>query len=54
MRMEKTNGLSRRLDQKIEVIKDNQFYKLEKVVIDRPKVNIVKKIKKKLEIRMKK
>ena len=55
MRMEKTDGLSRRLDWKVVVdrdnknqvvIKDNWIHSLQEVVIEGPEVDIVKKIKK--------
>ena len=55
MRMRKTDGLSRRLDWKVSmdkdnenqvIIKDNWLYKLEKVIIEGPEVEIVEKIKK--------
>ena len=54
-RMEKANGLSRRLDQKVEVgknnknqvvVKDNWLYRLEEVIIEGPEVEIIEKIKK--------
>ena len=54
-KIEKINGLSRRLDWKVGVERDNKnqifikdywLYSLHEVVIDGPEVNIVKKIKK--------
>ena len=53
--MGKADRLSRRPDQKEEVdknnknqiiIKDNQFHRLEKVIIEGPEVDILEKIKK--------
>jgi len=53
--MEKANGLSRQLDWKVRVEKDNEnqivikdcwLHSLQEVLIDRPKVDIVEKIKK--------
>ena len=53
--MEKADGLSRRLDQKIDIdkdnenqiiIKDNWLHKLEEVIIEEPEVEIIEKIKK--------
>ena len=55
IRMEKVDGLSRRLDWKVEVdkdnknkvfIKNNQICSLQKVVIEGPEVKILEKIKK--------
>ena len=55
MRIEKTNGLSRRLDWKVGVDKDNEnqvvikenwIHRLQEVVIEGPEVDIVEKIKK--------
>ena len=55
VRMEKADGLSRRLDWKVGVekdnedqvvIKDNWICKLQKVVIERPEVELLEKIKK--------
>ena len=55
MRMGKTDGLSRRLDWKVGVdrdnenqvfIKDNWIHKLQEVVIEGPEVGIIEKIKK--------
>jgi len=55
MRMRKVNGLSKTLDWKIGVdkdnenqvvVKDNWLHRLEEVVIDGPEVEIVEKIKK--------
>jgi len=55
MRIEKADGLSRRLDWKVGVdqdnenqiiIKDNWLHKLEEVIIEGPEVEIVEKIKK--------
>ena len=52
--MEKADGLSRRLDWKVGInkdnenqiiIKDNWLHKLEKVIIEGPKVEIIEKIK---------
>ena len=54
-RIGKANGLSRRLDWKVDVdrnnenqvfIKDNWIHKLQEVVIEGPKVDIIEKIKK--------
>ena len=54
-KIERADKLSRRSDQKVEtendnsnqiLIKEQQIYNLVKVVIDRPKVDIVEKIKK--------
>jgi len=54
-RMGKVDGLSRRLDWKVEVdkdnenqiiIKDNWLYRLEEVIIEEPEVEIIEKIKK--------
>ena len=54
-RIGKADGLSRRLDWKVGVdrdnenqvfIKDNWIHKLQEVVIEGPKVNIIEKIKK--------
>ena len=54
-KMGKANGLSRRLDWKVGVerdnknqvfIKDNQIYRLQEVVIEGPEVGILEKIKK--------
>jgi len=62
-KMEKTDGLSRRLDWKVgtqnnnnnqTLIKEQWICSLAKVVIEGPKVEIVEKIKKKLEVRIKK
>ena len=53
--MEKADGLSRKLDQKIGIdkdnenqiiIKDNWLHKLEEVIIEEPEVKIIEKIKK--------
>jgi len=44
--MGKADGLSRRLDWKVEVEKDNWIRSLKEVVIKGPEVDIVKKIKK--------
>ena len=61
--MEKMDSLSRRLDWKVGVDKDNKnwvfikdcwLHSLYKVVIEGPEVDIVKKIKKKQEVKMKK
>ena len=55
MRMGKADGLSRRLDQKVGVdrdnknqvvIKENWIHSLQEVVIEGPEVDIVEKIKK--------
>jgi len=55
MRMEKTDGLSRRLDWKVGVARDNEnqvvikenwIRSLQEVVIEGPEVDIVEKIKK--------
>jgi len=54
-RMEKANGLSRRLDWKVGVekddenqvfIKDNWIHSLQEVVIERSEVDMIEKIKK--------
>ena len=54
-RIGKSNGLSRRLDWKVDVdrnnenqvfIKDNWIHKLQEVVIEGPEVDIIEKIKK--------
>ena len=59
-KIRKTNGLSRRLDWKVEVekdnedqvfIKDNWIHNLQEVVIEEPEVELLEKIKK-LEVRM--
>jgi len=44
--MGKADGLSRRLDWKIGVDKDNWIHKLQEVVIEGSEVDIIKKIKK--------
>ena len=54
-KIRKTNGLSRRLDWKVEVekdnedqvfIKDNWIHNLQEVVIEEPEVELLEKIKK--------
>jgi len=54
-RIRKVDGLSRRLDWKIRVdkdnenqvvVKDNWLHRLEEVVINRPEIDIVEKMKK--------
>ena len=61
-KMRKADGLSRRPDWKVGVEKDNDnqvfikdcwLHSLHKVVIEGPKVDIIERIKKKLEVRMK-
>ena len=61
--MEKTDKLSRRLDQKVGTENDNNnqtlikkqwIHSLGKVIIEEPKVDIVEKMKKKLGVRTKK
>jgi len=44
--MGKTNRLSRQLDWKVEVDKDNEIYSLQEVIIEEPEVEILEKIKK--------
>ena len=45
-KIEKADGLSRQLDQKVGVEKDNWIRSLEEVIIEGPEVDIVEKIKK--------
>ena len=44
--MGKTDRLSRQLDWKVEVDKDNEIYSLQEVIIEEPEVEILEKIKK--------
>ena len=45
-KMGKVDGLSRRLDWKVGVEKDNWIHSLKEVVIEGPEIDIVEKIKK--------
>ena len=44
--MGKTDRLSRQLDWKVEVDKDNEIHSLQEVIIKEPEVEILEKIKK--------
>ena len=44
--MGKTDRLSRQLDWKVDVDKDNEIYSLQEVIIEEPEVEILEKIKK--------
>ena len=44
--MGKTDRLSRQLDWKVEVDKDNEIYSLQEVIIEESEVEILEKIKK--------